>query len=99
VVRKWFSYRARNPRRHRPSSPLDARIAVGWRLTWTFELIDLLTVLHRLVDLEPAQAALLDHIVAGPQLTVTDLTGAGVFPVPDVARRAHRHSYDLFTPV
>lgn len=97
VVRKWFSYRKANPG-GRVSSPLDTIHAQRWPYEWTVELTDLLTVLARLVELEPAQDALLTEIVAGPQLTVADLTAAGVFPVPPVARKAHLHAPDPATP-
>jgi hypothetical protein len=96
VVKKWFSYRKANPG-GRKSSPLDAIHADRWPHDWTVELNDLLTVLRRLVELEPQQEELLGRILAGPQITVADLTAAGVFPVPDVARRAHRHAPDLFS--
>ncbi|MFY1623728.1 type ISP restriction/modification enzyme [Micromonospora sp. WMMD735] len=96
VIKKWFSYRKANPGGRR-SSPLDAIHVDRWPHEWTAELNDLLTMLRRLVDLEPHQEDLLDRIVAGPQITIVDLTSAGVFPVPDLARRAHRHAPDLFS--
>jgi hypothetical protein len=95
VVKKWFSYRKANPGGRR-SSPLDDIHAERWPHEWTTELLDLLTVLRRLVELEPRQADLLEQILAGPQITVGDLTASGVFPVPATARRAHRHAPDLF---
>jgi hypothetical protein len=96
VLRKWFSYRRANPGGRR-SSPLDAIHADRWPHEWTAELIDLLTVLRRLVELEPQQEDLLGRSLTGPQITAADLTTAGVFPVPDVARRAHRNAPDLFS--
>lgn len=96
VVKKWFSYRKANPGGRR-SSPLDAIHVDRWPHEWTAELIDLLTVLRRLVDLEPQQENLLDRILASPQITVADLTAASVFPVPDLARRAHHDAPDLFS--
>lgn len=51
-------------------------------------------MLRRLVELEPQQADLLERVVAGPQITVAELTAAGVFPVPGKARKAHRHAVD-----
>jgi len=96
VVKKWFSYRKANPGGRR-SSPLDDIHAERWPHEWTTELLDLLTVLRRLVELEPQQADLLEQILAGPQITVGDLTASGVFPVPATARRPHRHAPDLFS--
>jgi hypothetical protein len=48
-----------------------------WDLAWTTELIDLLTVLTRLVALEPVQADLLARVVAGQVLTAGELLDAG----------------------
>jgi Predicted helicase len=91
VVKKWFSYRKANPG-GRVSSPLDNIHINRWPYDWTHELIDLLTVLRRLVELEPQQAELLSRIIAGPQITVADLTAASVFPVPSVARKPRRYA-------
>jgi hypothetical protein len=44
-------------------------------------------VLTLVVDLEPVQADLLERVLAGPLVTVDDLTAAGVLPVPDEARK------------
>jgi hypothetical protein len=93
VVRKWFSYRKANPG-GRVSSRLDTQHTDRWHSAWNEELNDLLTLLRRLVELEPVQADLLDRILSGPLITVAELTTAGVFPVPDVARRAHRRTGD-----
>ncbi|MFI6227599.1 type ISP restriction/modification enzyme [Micromonospora echinospora] len=94
VVKKWFSYRKANPG-GRKSSPLDDIHVDRWPHEWTSELNDLLTVLRRLVELEPQQDDLLERVVAGPQITVADLAAAGVLPVPAKARKAHRHAADL----
>ena len=45
---------------------------------WTQELNELLTLLTRLVSLEPQQDDLLAFILAGPLITVSELTAAGV---------------------
>lgn len=73
VVRQWFSYRRRDRSRpimgdRRPPSPLDSVQPEGWLAEYTSDLIDLLHVLGRLAALEPAQAAMLDRICAGPLL-------------------------------
>ena len=47
-------------------------------MEWTPELIDLLTVLTRLVDLEAEQPRLLDDVLAGPMLTFDALAAEGV---------------------
>ena len=65
-----------------------------WDPDWTTEAIDLLTVLTRLVELEPAQADVLSHILAGDLLTMNDLRIAGTrWPVSNQDRKP-RSSYD-----
>lgn len=54
------------------------------------ELVESLTVLSRLVELEPAQAELLRQVVATRAIAVADLTQAHVFPVPVHARKIRR---------
>lgn len=77
VLKSWFNYRKRSPGGKR-SSPLDDIHVEEWPSEWTIELIDLLTVLTRLVELEPAQADLLDRILAGPLATKDELAERGV---------------------
>jgi hypothetical protein len=79
VVAKWFGYRKADPAGRR-SSPLDDIHVTSWPSEWTSELNDLLSVLRRLVELEPAQAELLDDVVAGPLLSLADLTPDGTIP-------------------
>ncbi len=86
VVKKWFGYRKKHPAGRR-SSPLDEINPTSWSPQYTTELLELLNVLGRLVDLEPAQADLLERICAAPQITVADLEQAGVFPLPASARK------------
>jgi hypothetical protein len=93
LVYRWCATGSRTGRPNRggrTSSDPDRVHVETWPLDWTIELSELLTVLRRLVALEPAQADLLDHILTGPLLSVPDLRSAGVLPVPDVARRARR---------
>lgn len=77
VVNAWFNYRKANPTGLK-TSPLDDISASTWPTEWNGELIDLLTVLARLVELHPAQAELLDEILAHPLASYTDLAAAGV---------------------
>jgi Type ISP C-terminal specificity domain/N-6 DNA Methylase len=77
VLDSWFNYRKKVPGGKR-TSPLDDIHVESWPAEWTIELIDLLTVLTRLVELEPAQADLLDRILAGPIATKDDLAARGV---------------------
>lgn len=77
VLKSWFNYRKAEPG-GKKTSPLDYIHVDTWDADWTGELIDLLTVLTRLVALEPAQADLLARILEGPILTSSDLAAAGV---------------------
>ncbi len=97
VVKAWFDSRRATPS-GRKSSPLDEINATTWARTDTEELIRLLGVLHRLVQLEPAQADLLDRVVNGDLVSVNDLTEAGAFPLRPAERTLadRRHGFGLF---
>jgi len=77
VVKSWFDYRKAKPAGRR-GSPLDDIHVDSWEPDWTSEFIDLLTVLTRLVDLEPAQAELLAAVRHHELLTRADLATSGV---------------------
>jgi hypothetical protein len=71
VLRHWFSYRKADRERpiigdRRPPSRLGAIQSDHWRAEYTTELLNLLNVLGRLVELEPTQAELLDRICTSP---------------------------------
>ncbi|GGP89258.1 hypothetical protein GCM10010233_00930 [Streptomyces pseudogriseolus] len=87
VLRKWFGYRKATPN-SKKTSPLDDIHVSSWPSEWTTDLIELLSVLRRLVDLIPAQRDLLSEILAGPVVTEKDLKNAGVLPVKAAARKA-----------
>jgi hypothetical protein len=90
VLKSWFNYRKAVPG-GKKTSPLDLIHVEVWDADWTTELIDLLTVLTRLVELEPAQADLLDAVVAGPVHILDTLRTAGVrWPTTPADRRPHR---------
>jgi len=77
VLKSWFNYRKAVPG-GKKTSPLDYVHVDTWPGEWTTELIDLLTVLTRLVDLETEQAQLLDDVLAGSVLTMDALAAEGV---------------------
>lgn len=89
VLRKWFGYRraTKPPPPRGGGSPLDDIRPTSWPPAYTTDLLEVLNVLTLVVDLEPAQTALLDQIVQAPLITVADLTAAGVLPVPATARK------------
>jgi hypothetical protein len=89
VVKKWFGYRKTKPG-GKKTSPLDDIHADRWPLEWAQEFVELLTVLNRLVELERAQAELLDQVVATRTITIADLTQVGVFPVSASAGKIRR---------
>lgn len=84
VLVQWFSYRKKDRERpiigdRRPPSPLGNIQPERWLPEYTTELLNVLNVLGRLIELESAQAALLDAICAGPLLTTAELSAAGCF--------------------
>jgi hypothetical protein len=93
VLRQWFSYRKADRTRpvigdRRPPSDLDKIQPDHWLPEYTEDLLNLLHILGRLVALEPAQAALLDEVCAGPLLTEAALSGAGALTPSQVAKGA-----------
>lgn len=80
VVKQWFGYRKLKPTA-RKTSPLDEEHEVSWPGEWTVDLLELLSVVRRLTDLAPAQVELLSEIVAGPTISMEELTAAGALPV------------------
>jgi hypothetical protein len=87
VLVQWFSYRRKNRERpvigdRRPPSALNAIQPGHWLPEYTAELLNVLNVLTLLIELEPAQAILLDRICAGPLLSDEDLTAANALATP-----------------
>lgn len=87
VLRQWFSYRKANRERpiigdRRPPSKLGDIQPDHWLAEYTTELINVLNVLGRLVELEPAQAELLERVCAGKTITLEELTTAQAFEIP-----------------
>ncbi|MFC9289140.1 type ISP restriction/modification enzyme [Streptomyces sp. NPDC057052] len=93
VIKSWFDYRKKEPGGRR-SSPLDDVNATAWDPDWTGEFLDLLSVLTRLVDLEPRQAETLAFILTGGVVTLDDLAATGVRWPQGTADRKPRHSLD-----
>lgn len=90
VVGSWFKYRKKNPG-GKKTSPLDDIHVDEWPHEWTLEFSELLTVLMRLVSLEPAQAELLEQILAGELVTKDELAAAGVtWPITRDDRKPRR---------
>lgn len=76
VLASWFSWRKKDPGGLRPS-PLDHEFVDAWDPAWTSELIDLLSLLTRLVDLGQKQEELLGKVLASPVLSMEKLSSHG----------------------
>ena len=92
VLRQWFSYRKANRERpilgdrRRPSKLGDIQ-PDHWLAEYTTELINVLNVLGRLVDLEPLQADLLERVCSGPTISANELPAAEALTVPAKGKR------------
>jgi hypothetical protein len=87
VLRQWFSYRKANRERpiigdRRPPSKLGEIQPDHWLAEYTTELINVLNVVGRLIELEPAQADLLECVCAGKTITAEELRAAQAFEIP-----------------
>jgi hypothetical protein len=92
VLTQWFSYRKRNRERpiigdRRPPSKLGTIQPDHWLAEYTTELLNVLHVLGRLVELEGPQAELLDRICSGPTIAADELLAAGALTVPAALRK------------
>jgi Type ISP C-terminal specificity domain/N-6 DNA Methylase len=97
IFKSWFDYRKKEPGGKRPTS-LDHIYPTTWDPDWTVEAIDLLTVLTRLVGLQPAQANALARVIEGDQLSKGELQIGGTrWPGGHQARKP-RFSYDSLRP-
>ena len=82
VLAQWFSYRRKNRERpimgdRRPPSPLSKIQPDHWLPEYTTELLNVLRVLTLLVELEPAQADLLERVCSGLLISFDALKTAG----------------------
>ncbi len=95
VLQQWFSYRnatRERPQHERRDSPLSKVVPGRWPHEYTSDLLDIINVLGRLVELEPLQASLLERICAGSTIPGAELRGpddaVGVRPSAKTKRRA-----------
>ncbi|MEU9123015.1 type ISP restriction/modification enzyme [Streptomyces sp. NPDC048506] len=90
VLAAWFARRAGGPAdgaEPAEAGSLAALRPVDWPQEWTSELLELITVLALLAELEPQRVALGARTADGRQLDRTELRAAGVLPAPLSARR------------
>ena len=100
VLLQWFSYRRKNRERpiigdRRPPSKLGDIQPDHWLPEYTTELLNVLNVLALLVELEPAQADLLERICTGPLLSKDALEAAGALAVPPKPEKLKKAKKDL----
>lgn len=79
VLRQWFSYRKANRERpiigdRRAPSKLGDIQPHHWLAEYTSELLNVLNVLGRLIELEPIQEELLNQICSGQMITKESFT-------------------------
>jgi hypothetical protein len=92
VLLQWFSYRKKHRERpiigdRRQPSPLGDIQPDHWLPEYTTELINVLNVLGLIVELEPAQAKLLEKVCSGPLISSEELQAAGAFTVPPMPKK------------
>jgi hypothetical protein len=92
VLLQWFSYRKRNREKppmgdKRPPSELYKIQPDSWLAEYTTELLNVLHVLGRLVELEDAQRELLERICSGPTISSAELKQSEALTVPDAWRK------------
>jgi hypothetical protein len=104
VLTQWFSYRKLHRERpiigdRRAPSRLNDIQPDHWLPEYTTELLNVLNVLTLLIDLEPAQASLLDRICAGPLISHETLISADALaipPKPEKLKKAKKEHPQLF---
>jgi hypothetical protein len=81
VLTQWFSYRKKDRSKppmgdKRPPSKLSEIQPPGWLAEYTTELLNVLNVLGRLINLEPIQTNLLNRICNGKLIDATSIEAA-----------------------
>lgn len=79
VLEEWFTTRTAEPE----PGTLSAVRPTTWPQTWTSELLELITILALMAEVTREQA----ELTVPARITAAELRKAGVFPVPEAARR------------
>jgi hypothetical protein len=92
VLTQWFSYRKLNHEKppmgdKRPPSELCKIQPTSWLAEYTTELLNVIHILGRLVELEQAQAALLVKICLAPTISANDLRANDALTFPGTWRK------------
>lgn len=95
VIESWVGYRRKKPKGKR-TSPLNDLVTTNWPSQWSREFSELLAVLTHLVHLEEQQADLLEQVVNGPLLNMSELEDLGVQWPRSPKDRKPRFAGDLF---
>lgn len=95
VIESWVGYRRKKPKGKR-TSPLNDLVTTNWPGQWSREFTELLAVLTHLVHLEDQQADLLEQVVVGPLLSMSELQDLGVQWPLAAKDRKPRFQGDLF---
>lgn len=86
VVQSWLGYRMRN-RKGKKSSPLDDINTNEWGSEYTTELLQLLNLLTRTLEIHSQQTQLLEDVIASPLILAAEFS-----TVPDEWRKAPSHN-------
>ncbi|MET9509347.1 type ISP restriction/modification enzyme [Streptomyces flavidovirens] len=81
VLDNWLAARSSRPT-GRVGSPLDGMHSGRWRAEWSIELVEVLSTLRHLTEMEPVQAELLTAVVSGPLVNVAELARRGILEAP-----------------
>lgn len=94
VIKKWLGYRLATAagRARSSSSPLDQIRPTTWQPEWSDELVEIVAVLTKTLDLLPRGVGLLDEIVGGQLISASDLPEppAALRQPPAVDRRTNQ---------
>ena len=89
VLLQWFSYRKFDRQKppmgdKRPPSELCKIQPESWLAEYTTELLNVLHVLGRLVEMEERQSKTLQKVCASPTITKDDLDAAGALSATEL---------------
>ncbi|MFE5741789.1 type ISP restriction/modification enzyme [Streptomyces celluloflavus] len=87
VLSAWFEQRTAAGAEPAEDGSLAALRPAVWPQEWTSELLELITVLALLAELEPRREELARRTADGPRIDAAGLRAAGVLPPPPTARR------------
>ncbi|UQA98060.1 DNA methyltransferase [Streptomyces halobius] len=87
VLEAWFAQRTGVGTEPPEPGSLAALRPTAWPRQWTSELLELITVLALLAELEPQSEGLRQRTAERPAIGAVELRAAGIVPAPSAARR------------